>query len=72
MAKTLHSQCREGVPGSIPGQGTRPYMPQLKILYMLQLRLNTAKLINVKKKKKSRWQERREGTYNTMADRINK
>ena len=30
IAKILHSQCR-GVPSSIPGQGTRSHMPQLKI-----------------------------------------
>ena len=30
MAKTPHSQCRD--PGSIPGQGTRSHMPQLKDL----------------------------------------
>ena len=28
MAKTSHSQCRG--PGSIPGQGTRAHMPQLR------------------------------------------
>ena len=31
VAKTLRSQC----PGSIPGQGTRPHMPQLRV-WMLQ------------------------------------
>ena len=29
VAKTPHSQCRGA--GLIPGQGTRPHMPQLKI-----------------------------------------
>ena len=43
VAKTQHSQW--GVPGSIPGQGTRPHMPQLRILHA-QLRSDTAKWIN--------------------------
>ena len=34
VAKTLNSQCRE--PGSIPGQGTRPHIPQLRV-HMPQL-----------------------------------
>ena len=43
IAKTLSSQCRGS--GSIPGQGTRLHMPQLRVhmlhlkSYLLQLRL---------------------------------
>ena len=33
VAKTQCSQCRD--PGSIPGWGIRPHMPQLKILHVL-------------------------------------
>ena len=36
VAETLGSQCRD--PGLIPGQGTRPHMPQLRV-WMLQQRL---------------------------------
>ena len=36
MAKTPHSKCRG--PGSIPGQGTRSHMQQLKRYYVLQLK----------------------------------
>ena len=35
-----------GDPGSIPGQGTRSHMLQLRVP-MLQLRPGTAKLINI-------------------------
>ena len=38
-----------GVLGSIPGQGTRSHIPQLKF-HMLQLRPSAAKLINIKSK----------------------
>ena len=53
VAKTLCSQL--GDPGSIPGQGTRSHMPQLRVCllqlkpHMLQLRPGTTK-----KKKKSK------------------
>ena len=47
----LHAPNPEGL-GSVPGQGTRPHIPQLKRFCMLQLRCNTAKIkINLKKKK---------------------
>ena len=39
-----------GVPGSIPGQGTRSHMPQLRV-HLPQLRICIAKQINIKKKK---------------------
>ena len=39
VAETPHSQCRG--PGSIPGQGTRPHMPKLRVC-MLQLKISHA------------------------------
>ena len=47
----LHAPNPEGL-GSVPGQETRPHIPQLKRFCMLPLRRSTAKIkINLKKKK---------------------
>lgn len=43
MAETSHSQCRR--PGSIPDQGTRSYMLQIRVC-MLQLRPRITRYIN--------------------------
>ena len=43
VAKTLCSQYRVSDPGSIPGQGTRFHMPQLRV-HMLQLRVSLQQL----------------------------